>query len=73
MWLCGTLSGPCTLRFPFLLHDFFGGQWFHDEESLKKAVINFFEKKDLVWHAAGSTKLTDRYKKDLTRYSDYVK
>ncbi len=45
------------------LPDFLGGQWFHDEESLKKAVTNSFEKKDPVWYAAGINKLIDRYKK----------
>ncbi len=32
-----------------VLHDFLGGQWFYNEESLKKAVANFFKKKDPVF------------------------
>ncbi len=54
------------------LHNFLGGQWFYDEESLKKVVTNFFEKNDLVWYVTSINKLIDQYKKCLTRYGDYV-
>ncbi len=41
------LSRSGTLQFSQfpVLHDCLGGQWFHDEESLKKVVTNFFSKK----------------------------
>ncbi len=54
------------------LHEFLGGQRFHDEENLKKAVTNFFEKKDPMRYATGIDKLIDQREKFLTRYGNYV-
>ncbi len=57
---------------PFLgLYDILGGQWFN-EEILKNAVTNFFERKDQVWYAAGINKLIYWYEKCLVRYGDNV-
>ncbi len=51
--------------------DFFGGQCSHDEESLKKAGTNFFEKEDQEWYVPGISKLVDRYK-NVSLNGNYV-
>ncbi len=57
--------------FPRLLN-FLGEQLFHDEESLKKVVNNFFERRTQQY-ATGINKLIDQYKKCRATYGENVK
>ncbi len=54
------------------VHNFLGGQWFHDKESMKKSLTDFFRKKKQVQYTTGIDKLLDQYEKCLAKYGNYV-